>query len=219
MIFPPTALFHQKTKPQNSNCKAASAALSGFAFHQEVPGWRSHESPGGAFDRPNRSALCADAVRRFRAARLQPSALHLPPCSDFAMLRSSCRTFVSLCHSRFGKNPAKHRPSGRGPVPFAWARAHLAMFRRRKEAFPDKARRAAFPVRQKMSAVIFRTSGKFLPGHYTGLCQPLFRQSHCSGQVHHAWEQTYGRHNGQDGFHPCGTAVSADQELPAEISG
>ncbi len=119
----------------------------------------------------------------------------------------------------FGKNPAKHRPSGRGPVPFAWARAHLAMFRRRKESFPDKTRRAAFPVRQKMSAVIFRTSGKFLPGHYTGLCQPLFRQSHRSGQVHHAWEQTYGRHNGQDGFHPCGTAVSADQELPAEISG
>lgn len=118
-----------------------------------------------------------------------------------------------------GKNSAKHRPSGRGPVPFAWARAHLAMFRRRKESFPDKPRRAAFPVRQKMSAVIFLTSGKFLPGHYTGLCQPLFRQSHCSGQVHHAWEQTYDRHNGQDGFHPCGTAVSADQELPAEISG
>ena len=181
-----SAQFHKKTKPQTSNCKAASAALSGFAFHQGV---------------------------------LQPSALHLPPCSDFAMLRSSCRTFVSLCHSRFGKNSAKHRPSGRGPVPFAWARAHLAMFRRRKESFPDKPRRAAFPVRQKMSAVIFLTSGKFLPGHYTGLCQPLFRQSHCSGQVHHAWEQTYDRHNGQDGFHPCGTAVSADQELPAEISG
>ena len=138
-----SAQFHKKTKPQTSNCKAASAALSGFAFH---------------------------------TGALQPSALHLPPCSDFAMLRSSCRTFVSLCHSRFGKNSAKHRPSGRGPVPFAWARAHLAMFRRRKESFPDKARRAAFPVRQKMSAVIFRTSGKFLPGHYTGLCQPLFRR-------------------------------------------
>lgn len=118
-----------------------------------------------------------------------------------------------------GKNPAKHRPSGRGPVPFAWARPHLAMFRRRKNPFPDKARRAAFPVRQKMSAVIFRTSGKFLPGHYTGLCQPLFRQSHCSGQVHHAWEQTYDRHKGQDGFHPCRAAVSAGQKLPAEISG
>ena len=100
-----SAQFHKKTKPQTSNCKAASAALSGFAFHQGVPGWRSHESPGGAFDRPNRSALCADAIRRFRAARLQPSALHLPPCSDFAMLRSSCRTFVFLCRPRVLRGP------------------------------------------------------------------------------------------------------------------
>ena len=61
------ARFHKKTKWQNSVCKAASAALSGFAFHKGV---------------------------------LQPSALHLPPCSGFAMLRSSCRTFVFLCHSR-----------------------------------------------------------------------------------------------------------------------
>lgn len=112
-----SAQFHKKTKPQNSNCKAASAALSGFAFHQGVPGWRSHESPGGAFDRPNRSALCADAIRRFRAARLQPSALHLPPCSDFAMLRSSCRTFVFLCHSRFGKKFRKASAVGTGPRP------------------------------------------------------------------------------------------------------
>ena len=79
-----SAQFHKKTKPQNSNCKAASAALSGFAFHQGV---------------------------------LQPSALHLPPCSDFAMLRSSCRTFVFLCHSRFGKKSRKASAVGTGPRP------------------------------------------------------------------------------------------------------
>ena len=65
-----SARFHKKTKWQNSVCKAASAALSGFAFHKGVPGWRSHESPGGAFDRPNRSALCADTARHFGAVRL-----------------------------------------------------------------------------------------------------------------------------------------------------
>src|SRR5699024_3009318 len=62
------ARFHKKTKPQNSACKAASAALSGLAFHQGV---------------------------------LRPSALQLSLCSDFAVLCSSCRTFVFLCHSRF----------------------------------------------------------------------------------------------------------------------
>ena len=66
-----SARFHKKTKPQNSNCKAASAALSGFTFQNGVLGWHSHESPSGAFDRPNRSALCADAARRFWAARLE----------------------------------------------------------------------------------------------------------------------------------------------------
>ena len=65
---PRSARFHKKTKSQNSDCKAASAALSGLAFHQ------------GA---------------------LRPSALHLPPCSGFAMQSSSCRPFVFLCHSRF----------------------------------------------------------------------------------------------------------------------
>ncbi|HIW54215.1 MAG TPA: hypothetical protein H9883_04540, partial [Candidatus Ruthenibacterium merdigallinarum] len=49
-------------------CKAASAALSGLAFHQGV---------------------------------LRPSALHLPLCSGFAVLRSFCKTFVSLLHRAF----------------------------------------------------------------------------------------------------------------------
>ena len=98
---PRSARFHKKTKSQNSDCKAASAALSGLAVPAGTPGWRSHESPSRAFDRPNRSALCADAARRFRAARLRPSALHLPLCSGFAMQSSSYRTFVFLCHSRF----------------------------------------------------------------------------------------------------------------------
>ena len=97
---PKTARFHKKTKPQNSACEAASAALSGLAFHQGVPGWRSHASPGGACDRPNRSALCADAAHRFGAARLRPSALHLPSCSGFTALRGFCKTFVFLCHAR-----------------------------------------------------------------------------------------------------------------------
>ncbi len=64
---PRSARFHKKTKSQNSDCKAASVALSGLAFHAGAP---------------------------------RPSALHLPPCSGFAMQSSSYRPFVFLCHSR-----------------------------------------------------------------------------------------------------------------------
>ena len=113
---PKTARFHKKTKPQNSACEAASAALSGLAFHQGVPGWRSHASPGGACDRPNRSALCADAAHRFWAARLRPSALHLPLCSGFALLRSFYKTFVFLCTRANGC--CLLRPGGYEPLAF-----------------------------------------------------------------------------------------------------
>ncbi len=184
-------------------CRGGAATKAPVGLSTGQTGLRSAQMPSVVFGRQGCSPL--PCICR-----------HAAILRCFAVLSEPLFSYVTRA---LGKNPAKHRPSGRGPVPFAWARAHLAMFRRRKESFPDKPRRAAFPVRQKMSAVILRTSGKFLPGHYTGLCQPLFRQSHCSGQVHHAWEQTYDRHNGQDGFHPCGTAVSADQELPAEISG
>ena len=211
-----------------SGCGAGEARQSGSSLLFALPKRAGQKNKGRRFLRSSirkqsRKLLTARRhLPRYRALRsIQERCSPLPCiCRHAAILRC----FAVLAEPLFpyvtralGKNPAKHRPSGRGPVPFAWARTHLAMFRRRKNSFPDKPRRAAFPVRQKMSAVIFRTSGKFLPGHYTGLCQPLFRQAHCYGQVHHVWEQTYDRHKGQDGFHPCRAAVSGGQGLPAEI--
>ena len=101
-----SARFHKKTKPQNSNCKAASAALSGFAFQKGVLGWHSHESPSGAFDRPNRSALCADAARRFWAARLEAlclaSAAMQRFCDASQFLQNLCFLMsLALCLSPF----------------------------------------------------------------------------------------------------------------------
>src|SRR5699024_6024464 len=37
----------------------------------------------------------------FHQGVLCPAALHLPLCSDCAVLRGSCGTFVFLCHARF----------------------------------------------------------------------------------------------------------------------
>ena len=79
----PYARFHKKTKPQNSACKAASAALSGLAFHQGV---------------------------------LRPSALHLPLCSGFAVLRSFCKTFVFLLHRAFLYGDKRGAPCVLHPV-------------------------------------------------------------------------------------------------------
>ena len=113
------ARFHKKTKPQNSACKAASAALSGLAFHQGV---------------------------------LRPSALHLPLCSGFAVLRSFCKTFVSLLHRAF-------------PRPFFCSRSPSLYFIRPKGASigvqgagKTKPPAARAPVRQGKICAVRRLS-------------------------------------------------------------